>query len=122
MDTVAVTRPHIDAGRLRLIAVGSLERLPFFPDTPTIAEQGVEGYEAVQWFGILAPAGTSREIVMKLHGAVQRTLQDPEVRKRFTDDGAEITPSATPEDFGNMVRSEVAKWANVVKEARIQAE
>jgi tripartite-type tricarboxylate transporter receptor subunit TctC len=113
---------YIRAGRLRGYGITSAKRMSIAPEIPTIAEQGVEGYEAVQWFGILAPAGTSREIVLKLHGAVQRTLQDPEVRKRFTDDGAEITPSATPEDFGNMVRSEVAKWARVVKEARIQAE
>ena len=114
--------PYIRSGRLRGYGVTSARRMSIAPDIPTIAEQGAAGYEAVQWFGILAPAGTPHEIVVKLHGAVLRTLQDPEVRKRFIDDGAEITPSATPEEFGNMVRSEVAKWARVVKEARIQAE
>ncbi len=114
--------PHVRSGRLRGYGITSAKRMSIAPDIPTIAEQGVEGYEAVQWFGILAPAGTSREIVMKLHAAVTRTLQDPEIRKRFMDDGAEITPSATPEEFGSMVRSEVAKWARVVREARIQAE
>lgn len=92
------------------------------PDVPTIAEQGVAGYEAVQWFGLMAPAGTPRDVVMKLHTAITRALNDPEVKKRFLDDGAEVTPSATPEEFGNLVRVEVAKWAKVVKDAGIQAE
>ena len=114
--------PHMRSGRLRAYGITSAKRMSIAPEIPTIGEQGVEGYEAVQWFGILAPAGTPREIVTKLHTAVLRTMQDADVKKRFLDDGAEITLSATPEDFGNMVRGEVAKWARVVKEARIQAE
>ena len=114
--------PHMRSGRLRAYGITSAKRMSIAPEIPTIGEQGVEGYEAVQWFGILAPAGTPREIVSKLHTAVLRTMQDPDIKKRFLDDGAEITLSATPEDFGNMVRGEVAKWARVVKEARIQAE
>ena len=114
--------PHMRSGRLRAYGITSAKRMSIAPEIPTIGEQGVEGYEAVQWFGILAPAGTPREIVTKLHTAVLRTMQDPDIKKRFLDDGAEITLSATPEDFGNMVRGEVTKWARVVKEARIQAE
>ena len=114
--------PHMRSGRLRAYGITSAKRMSIAPEIPTIGEQGVKGYEAVQWFGILAPAGTPREIVTKLHTAVLRTMQDPDIKKRFLDDGAEITLSATPEDFGNMVRGEVAKWARVVKEARIQAE
>jgi tripartite-type tricarboxylate transporter receptor subunit TctC len=70
----------------------------------------------------MAPAGTPRDIVMKLHAAVTRAVNDPEVKKRFLDDGAEITASATPEEFGNLVRAEVVKWAKVVKDAGIQSE
>jgi tripartite-type tricarboxylate transporter receptor subunit TctC len=114
--------PHIRSGRLRGYGVTSAKRMSIAPEIPTIGEQGIEGYEAVQWFGILMPAGTSRDIIVKLHAAVARTMQDADLRKRFLDDGAEITPSPTPEDFGNMVRSEVTKWARVVKEARIQGE
>ena len=80
------------------------------------------GYEAVQWFGLLMPAATSRDIVMKLHAALARALQDAAVKKRFLDDGAEITPSATPEEFGNLLRVEVTKWAKVVKEGGLQPE
>lgn len=114
--------PHIRSGRLRSYGITSARRMSIAPEIPTIAEQGVPGYEAVQWFGLMVPAATPRDIVAKLHTAVLRALQDPEVKKRFIDDGAEITPSATPEEFGNLVRTEVAKWARVVKSAGIQAE
>ena len=114
--------PHMRSGRLRGYGVTSAQRMSIAPDIPTIAEQGVTGYEAVQWFGMLAPAGTPREVVMKLHAAMMRAAQDPEVKKRFLDDGAEITVSATPEEFGALVRSEVTKWAKVVKDAGVQPE
>jgi tripartite-type tricarboxylate transporter receptor subunit TctC len=114
--------PHMRSGRLRAYGVTSARRISMAPDVPTIAEQGVPGYEAVQWFGMLTPAGTPREVVMKLHAALTRALQDAEVKKRFLDDGAEVTLSAVPEDFAAMVRTEVAKWVKVVKDAGIQPE
>lgn len=114
--------PQINAGRLTAVAVTSVKRVDALPQVPTIAEQGVPGYEAVQWFGMLTPAGTPREVVMKLHAALTRALQDAEVKKRFLDDGAEVTLSAAPEDFGVLVRAEVVKWAKVVKDAGIQPE
>jgi tripartite-type tricarboxylate transporter receptor subunit TctC len=114
--------PHMRSGRLRGYGVTSAKRMSIAPDIPTIAEQGVAGYEAVQWFGMLAPANTPRDIVTKLHAALTRALQDAEVKKRFLDDGAEVTVSAAPEEFGAMVRTEVPKWAKVVKDAGIQAE
>jgi len=114
--------PHVRSGRLRSYGVTSASRMSIAPDIPTIAEQGVAGYEAVQWWGVLAPAATPRDIVMKLHAAVLHALQDPEVKKRLLDDGSEIKPSATPEEFGAMVRSEIVKWARVVKNAGIQPE
>ena len=94
------TLPMVRAGRLQALGVTSVNRTAAAPDIPTIAEQGVTGYEAVQWFGVLAPAGTPREIVMKLHEAILRALQDPGVKKHFNNEGADITPSKTPEDFG----------------------
>ncbi len=111
--------PHVRAGRLRAYGVSSTSRMEIAPDIPTIAE-GVPGYEAVQWFGLLGPAGMPREIVTKLHAAMVRTLQDPEVKKRFLDQGAEPAPSRSPEEFGAFIRSELAKWAKVVKESGIQ--
>jgi tripartite-type tricarboxylate transporter receptor subunit TctC len=113
---------HVRSGRLRAYGVTSANRMTVAPDIPTIAEQGVPGYEAVQWFGVLAPVGTPREIVAKLHAGVVRALQDPDVKKHFSTEGAEISPSRSPEEFGALIRTEVAKWAKVVKEGGIKAE
>jgi tripartite-type tricarboxylate transporter receptor subunit TctC len=115
------TLPLVRSGRLHAYGVTSAKRTAAAPDIPTIAEQGVPGFEAVQWFGMLAPAGTPRDIVDKLHAAVLRAMQDPEVKKHFGNEGADITPSRTPEDFGALIRSDLAKWVKVVKEGGIQA-
>jgi len=114
--------PHVKSGKVRAYGVTSTERSSAAPDIPTIAEAGFPGYEAVQWFGLLAPAGTPRDIVAKLHGAVVQALQDPAIRKRFISNGAEPTPSSSPEAFGKLIQSEVTKWAKVAKEAGIKPE
>jgi tripartite-type tricarboxylate transporter receptor subunit TctC len=114
--------PHIKSGKLRAYGVTSAERSGAAPDIPTIAEAGYPGYEAVQWFGLLAPAGTPRDIVAKLHGAVVQALQDPAVRKRFINNGAEPAASSSPEAFGKLIKSEVTKWARVAREAGIKPE
>jgi tripartite-type tricarboxylate transporter receptor subunit TctC len=112
--------PHIRSGKVRAYGVTSARRSSAAPDIPTIAEAGLPGYESGQWYGLLAPAGTPHEIVVKLHAAVAQALQDPDVRKRFINDGADPTPSNTPEEFGAFIRAERAKWARVVKAAGIQ--
>lgn len=117
-----VSLPHIRTGRLRAYGVTGARRLDAAPEIPTIAEAGVPGYEAVQWFGLVAPAGTPREVVATLHRAVVRTLEDATVRETFINNGAEPAPSRTPEEFGALIRAEVAKWAKVVKEAGIAVE
>lgn len=114
-----VSLPHIRTGRLRAYGVTGAKRLTAAPDIPTIAEAGVPGYEAVQWFGLLAPAGTPRDIVATLHRAVVRTFEDASVRETFINNGAEPAPSRTPEEFGALIRAEIAKWAKVVKDAGI---
>jgi tripartite-type tricarboxylate transporter receptor subunit TctC len=114
--------PHIKSGRVRAYGVTSAKRATGAPDIPTLAEAGVPGYEAVQWFGLLAPAGTPREIVIRLHAGVVQVLQDPAVRKRFLDDGAEPSPSGSPEEFAAFMRSETIKWAKVIKDTGIQSE
>ena len=114
--------PHTRSGRVRALGVTSAKRVSAAPEIPAIAEAGLPGYEAVQWYGLLAPAGTPRDIIVKLHAGVLRALQDPAVRKRFIEDGAEPSPSATPEDFAALIRVEIAKWAKVVKAAGIQPE
>lgn len=114
--------PQVKAGRLRAYGVTSARRSPGAPDIPTIAEAGLPGYEAVTWFGVLAPAGTPRVIVTQLHTNVARAVNDPSIRKRFIDDGADPSPSASPEAFAALIRAEVRKWAKVIKDASIQPE
>ncbi len=122
MSNIVVAVPHVRSGRLRAYGVTSAARSSGAPEVPTIAEMGLPGYEAVQWYGLVAPANTPRDIVMKMHAAILRALQDPAVRKRLNEDGAEPTPNATPEEFGALLRAEIAKWAKVIKAAGIKEE
>ena len=106
--------PHTRSGRLRLLAVGNARRIALLPDVPTIAESGVPGYDATQWYGVLAPAGTPRELVMKLHVEMTKALTRPDVRDKLAADGA-IPVGNTPEEFGAHIKAEIARWAPVVK-------
>jgi tripartite-type tricarboxylate transporter receptor subunit TctC len=119
---ILVILPHVRTGRVRAYGVTSAQRAAVAPGIPTIAEGGLPGYEALQWYGVVAPAGTPRATIGTLHGAMVRALQDPEVAGRFTSDGANPAPSKTPEEFGSLIRSEIAKWAKVVKDAGIKPE
>jgi tripartite-type tricarboxylate transporter receptor subunit TctC len=111
--------PHIQTGSVRALGVTSAQRSNVAPNIPTIAEAGVPGYEAVQWFGLVAPAGTPPDIIDKLHRAVVQALDDPAIKKRFTDDGGIPAPSASPEEFREFIKAEGAKWAKVIKESGI---
>jgi tripartite-type tricarboxylate transporter receptor subunit TctC len=111
--------PHIAAGSVRAYGVTSRERANVAPDIPTIDEAGVSGYEAIQWFGLVAPAGTPADVIQKLHRGVVQALEDPAIRKRFTDDGGIPLPSASPEEFAGFIRAEAAKWAKVIKDSGI---
>jgi tripartite-type tricarboxylate transporter receptor subunit TctC len=122
IGNMLVVLPHVRNGRLRALGVTSGKRAEAAPDIPTIAEGGLPGYDAVQWYGLVAPAGTPTEIIGKLHAAVVRVLREPAVRARFAADGAEATPSPSPEAFGQLIRDEIAKWAAVVKAAGIRAD
>ena len=113
--------PRIKSRRLRGLGVTSAKRAGGVPDIPTIAEAGLPGYEAVQWFGLLAPVATPREIVSRLHAETVRALQAADVRNRLSADGADPVGS-TPEEFAAFIRSETAKWAKVVKQAGITPE
>ena len=115
-DLINVTQ-HLAAGTVRAYAVTSAERSPAAPDIPTVAESGVPGYEALQWFGLVAPAGTPGEIVARLHEAVAKALQDPGIRDHFIKDGTTPAPSASPQDFAEFIRAERVKWAKVVEQA-----
>jgi tripartite-type tricarboxylate transporter receptor subunit TctC len=120
MGNLLVVMPHVRAGKLRAYGVTSAKRAAGIPEIPTIAEAGVPGYESTQWFGALAPAGTPRDIVTRLHREFTRVLADGEVRKRFLHDGGEPDGSASPEAFGEFLRADMARWANVVKRAGLQ--
>ncbi len=105
---------HVKAGKLRPIAVTTPQRSPALPDVPTIAESGVPGYSATSWFGILAPAGTPAPAVARLNASILKALADPEVKKKFAEQGAEPHPEK-PEQFAEFIRSETAKWGQTVK-------
>ena len=106
--------PHVRSERLRLTAVGTAKRLAQFPELPTIAEAGVPGYDATQWYGVLAPAGTPRDIVMKLNAEMKKALALPDVREKLAADGT-VPVGNTPEEFGAHIKSEIARWAPVVR-------
>ena len=121
MPNMLSAQPHIKSGRLRALGVTGSKRAPGAEDIPTIAEAGVPDYEAVQWYGLLAPAGTPRDIITRLHGATVKALQNPEARQRLLNDGAEPVGSS-PDEFAAYLRSETAKWAKVIQAAGIKPE
>jgi tripartite-type tricarboxylate transporter receptor subunit TctC len=112
---------HLKSGRLRALATAAPRRDPQLPDVPTMKEAGVEDVEVVVWYGVLAPAGTSRDIVQTLANGIVRATRDPEVRRRMLEQGAEPVGS-TPEEFAKLLREEVARWAEVVKISGARAE
>jgi tripartite-type tricarboxylate transporter receptor subunit TctC len=112
---------HARSGRLRALGVSSARRAAAAPEIPTIAEAALPGYEAMQWYGLLAPAGTPREIIAMLHKEAAATLRTPENVSRFANEGAEVVAS-TPEAFDAFIRAESVKWAQVAKAAGISPE
>jgi len=110
---------QVRAGKVRALAVTSKKRIAAAPEVPTFEEAGVPGYEAIGWFGLVAPAGTPRPIVERLNAEVRRALQDPEVKRRAGDAGTEPLTS-TPEAFTAMIREETKKWAEVIKTGGIK--
>ena len=113
--------PHVKSGQVRALAVTSLKRASAAPDVPTLAESGFPGFESSSWFGVLAPAKTPAEIVLKLQQEIAQVLKTPEVREVLTNLGAE--PSGmSPDEFGKYFRVEIAKWGKVVRDANIVAD
>ena len=121
-DQVSTSSPHIRAGKLRGLAVTSLKRSPLLPDLPTIDESGVRGFEDITFNGFLAPAGTPREILMRLNGDVAKAVATPELRQRFIQVGVELTASASPEAFMAYINAEFVKKAKLAHEAGIKIE
>jgi tripartite-type tricarboxylate transporter receptor subunit TctC len=119
MSNAASAKPHIVAGNLRALGVTSLKRSAALPDVPTIDEQGVKGYEVLNWFGLFAPAGTPKEIVDRLQAEAAAMMNDPKTREMMTAEGAEPVASK-PEVFAAFVKDEIKKWDEVGKAANIQ--
>jgi tripartite-type tricarboxylate transporter receptor subunit TctC len=115
-DNMPSALPHVKAGKLKALGVTTAKRFPAAPDIPAIAEAGVPGYEASSWFGVLAPAGTPKEIVNKLSSEIAKILQTPEIKERLLSQGAEPVGN-TPDQFAAFIKAETAKWAKVVKES-----
>src|SRR6185503_2407845 len=113
-DNVPPLLPHVRSGRIKALAVTSLARIQVLPDVPTLHELGLKDFDAVGWNGLLAPAGTPREIVSRLHTEVVRVLRNPEVREQLTSQGADVVGNS-PEEFAAWIRVEVKKWAEVVR-------
>ena len=121
MSSLVQTTGHIKSGKLRALGVGGKTRSAVLPDVPTIAEAGVPDYEAVNWWGVVAPANTPKPIIEKLHAALQAVQDSAAVRQAFEREGAEIVKMST-DGFGKFIETELAKWQRVVKEANIKAE
>ena len=113
--------PHIKGGKLRPLAVTGAQRSPATPEVPTIAEAGYPGFEASAWYSVMAPAGTPKPVVSRLNGEILRALKMPEVKDRLENVGFELVGSS-PEACGAYIKSEIAKWAKVVKASGVKAE
>jgi len=111
--------PHVQSGRLRALGIGSLKRFPALPQVPTFDEAGVRGYEATTWFGLMAPAKTPREIIARWNAEVGKILATADIKERFANDGLEPM-GGTAEEFGKFIRSEIDKYAKVIKAAGVQ--
>lgn len=113
--------PQVRAGKLRALGVTSLTRAPSAPDIPTVAESGLPGYEFVQWYGLLAPAGTPREIIDKIHRDAAAILHSPEAKERLAVDGG-ASVASSPDEFAAFIKTETGKWAKVFKAAGLKPE
>jgi tripartite-type tricarboxylate transporter receptor subunit TctC len=111
---------NVKAGSLRALAVTSAQRVATAPDIPTVAEVALPGFDAATWFALVAPAGTPREIVLRLNSEVTRFVAQNDVQQRFADLGMTIA-AGTPDALDDHVKSEIAKWANVIKDADVKA-
>jgi len=111
--------PQVKAGKLKALAVSTKERFPAMPELPTVAESGVNGFDGASWQGVVMPAGVPRDIVMKTHEALAKSLKTPEARERLLGLGA-LPSGNTPEEFAAFIKSETEKWAKVAKAAHIQ--
>jgi tripartite-type tricarboxylate transporter receptor subunit TctC len=118
VGSVLAAMPHLKSGKLKALGVGSIKRVSAIPDLPTIDESGLPGYQAVNWWGIVAPAGTPPAIIEKLHKAISEVQSSPDLQAQLAKEGAEIIKWSTA-DFGKYIEAELDKWGKVVRAAGI---
>jgi tripartite-type tricarboxylate transporter receptor subunit TctC len=116
---LAAALPHIKGGKVRPLAVTGLARHRLLPDVPTFEELGLKGFDGVQWYGIAGPAGISPAIVKRLNDEINRMLADPELKERLSGEALEPMPM-TPEQFGEYIRNDIARWSKVAKQRNIE--
>ncbi|HWI35077.1 MAG TPA: tripartite tricarboxylate transporter substrate binding protein [Burkholderiales bacterium] len=121
-DQVSTSAGHIKGGKIRGLGVTTLTRSAVLPDVPTLDEQGLKGFEDVTWNGIVAPAGTPRDVLMRLHAEITRATNQAQFRRKYLERGIEIVASPSPEAFSSYIRSEADGFARLVKDAGISAE
>jgi len=121
MQNVGAILPVVRQGQLRGLAVTSLKRTPIMPDLPTIAESGLPGFEAISWFGLMAPSGTPAPIVAKVYQQAAKIVSEPEMKEKLAQLGLD-TASDAPDAFAAIIKADIAKWAKVIKDANIKAE
>jgi tripartite-type tricarboxylate transporter receptor subunit TctC len=117
-DNVPNLAQHVKAGKVKALAVTGASRAPLLPSLPTVAESGVPGYEVTVWFGMQVPAGTPKPLVERVNKEIVQILKQPDVVKLFRDQGVEVIGS-TPDEFGKLLQTEVAKWTEVIRDANI---
>jgi tripartite-type tricarboxylate transporter receptor subunit TctC len=120
-DQMATAVPHVKSGRVRALAVTSAKRSPAMPDVPTVSESGLPGFETNAWFGIVGPRDMPKDVVDSSNASLRKALARAEVKKQLGDQGLELTPSS-PEEFRSTLKSEMTKWASVIKEAGVKLE
>lgn len=121
MDSLLQSLPHIKAGKLKALAVLGPRRSALLPEVPTMAEAGVTGYALTNWFGLVAPAATPKEVLAKLNADVLQVLKLPEIKTRISEMGADVVGNSA-EEFGAAMRAESAQWAQIIKSANIKVE
>ena len=117
--SVSLAQPAAQAGRLKMLAVGSPTRVAQLPDTPTVSESGLPGYEASTWFGLAATGGTPRDIVMKVNADVQKVLADPTFRAKFMAPQMFESMASSPDQFADHIRAETQAWAKIIREQKL---
>jgi tripartite-type tricarboxylate transporter receptor subunit TctC len=117
-----VVLPHVRAGKLRALAITSLKRSSLAPEFPTVAEMGIPGFDTATWSGLYVPGGTSRDVVKRIHGDVYKIMHAPEFKKRMLAQGIDQSEADTPEKHAAFLKSEIAKWGKVIREAGVKVE